>query len=230
MHFTLIVLLICFFIFLFNLYFLAKDDFIIVRKDISLDKIFNYGILTAIISLFSARVLFIVLSGREELFSPLIFFDLPYFPGLSFLGGLIGSSLFTFFYTKYKKMPVGKIFDLFSMSLIGVLPIGFLLVYLFSFLKTSLFFNILFGFSFILLFLFAKIIFPFSSKGEIEDGSLGLIFLSIFSFIYFTTKLFLDIKNFSFLSIENIILFILLFSSILILINREIIDKSLNRK
>jgi hypothetical protein len=230
MHFITLILIVCFLVFLFNLYYLAKDDFIIIRKDISLERIFNYGVLNGIFSLIFARTVYILLTGKIEFFNPLLFFDLPYYPGLSFLGGLLGASLFTYFYSKYKKMPAGKIFDLFSMSIIGVLPLGFFLIFLSSFLNTSLFFNILFVASFILLFIFGKIIFPFSAKGEIEDGSLGLIFMAIFSFLYFIIKLFLDIRNFSLLSGENIIIFILLFPSIIILINREIIDKSLNRK
>lgn len=230
MHLILLTLLICFFVFLFTLYYLAKDDFIIIRKDIALEKIFNCAILTSIASLIFARLAYIFLSGQIKLLNPLNFFDLPYYPGLSLIGGLIGGALFTYSYAKYKNMPPGKIFDLFAMSFISVLPVGFFLNFLFSVFKTSIFFNILFTFSIIILLLFSKLIFQFSQKGEIEDGSLGLIFLAIFSFFYFTIKLFLDVKGFSLISPENILLFLLLFSSIVILINREVIDKFLIKK
>jgi hypothetical protein len=78
--------------------------------------------------------------------------------------------------------------------------------------------------------LFAKIIYPFSGKGEIKDGTLGLMFSTVFTFLYFMTKLFLNLKDFSFLSLENILILVLLFSSLILLINQEIMDKFLVKK
>jgi hypothetical protein len=195
-----------------------------------MDKIFNLAILTGIFSLFSARVFFTIFNPKPQLLSILGFLAFPYFPGLSLIGGIIGGSLFLYFYSGFRKMPVGKMLDLFIMSLIGVLPFGFLGTFFILLGVTSILFNWMFIFSFLILFLFLKIIYPLSIKGEIRDGSLCLIFMLIFSFLYFLTKLFLNIKYFSFLDTENITILLTFFVSLILLINQEIVEKILNKK
>lgn len=230
MQLIFLVLLFCFFIFLYVLFYLSKDDFVIIRRDISIDRIFNVAFLTGIVSLFFARFFYVLFHPAKDLFNPLVFLAFPYVPGLSILGGIAGGALFCYTYARYKKMPAGKIFDLIVMSFISILPLGYLLTYLLLFLQTSLFYNVLFLASFIWLFLFLKIIHPFSLKGEIKDGSLGLIFISLFSFFYFIAKLFIDVKIFSFFELENIFLLILIFLPLVLLINQEIVDKFLIKK
>jgi hypothetical protein len=230
MQLIFLVLLFCFFIFLFVLYYLAKDDFVIIRRDISLDRIFNVAFLTGIVSLFFARLFFVLLNPSKELFNPLVFLAFPYVPGLSILGGIAGGAIFTYLYARYRKMPAGKILDLFTMSFISVLPIGYLLTYLLLFLKVSLLYIVLFIASIFWFLLFNKLIHPFSLKGEIKDGSLSLIFISIFSFLYFISKLFINLKTFSFFDLENVFLLILIFLPLVLLINQEIMDKFLIKK
>jgi hypothetical protein len=230
MNLILFVLVFCFFIFMYFLYFLAHDDFLIVRKNISLEKIFSMAILTSLVSFFFARFFFTVFNPKPEYFNPLIFLAIIYSPGLSLVGGIVGGTVFIYLYAKINKIPFGRIFDLFIMSFIGVLPIGFLITYIILLGKTTILFNIVFIFSVFIFFLFTKLIFPFSSKGEIKDGTLGLIFIALLSFIYFTVKLFLNVKTFSFLSFENIFLLITLFSSLVLILNQEIIDKYISKK
>lgn len=230
MYLIFLVLLFCFFIFLYILFYLSKDDFVITRKDISIDRIFNLAFLTGIISLFSARLFFVFFNPSPNLFNPLVFLAFPYVPGLSILGGIIGGSVFSYIYAGYRKMPAGKILDLITMSFVGVLPLGFFITYIILFFNTSVFFNLLFILSFFLLIIFSKIIHPFSIKGEIKDGSLGFIFISLFSFFYFIIKLFLNIKTFSFFDLENITLLVSIFLPLVLLINQEIVDKFLIKK
>jgi hypothetical protein len=158
------------------------------------------------------------------------FLAIPYFPGLSLIGGMLGAGIFIFLYSNFRKLPIGKILDLFTLSFMGVLPLGIIGNFIIHLGKVSLFYNLIFIFSCLLLLLFAKIIYPFSGKGEIKDGTLGLIYGAVFSFLYFMTKLFLDIKGFSFLSLENILILVFLFSSLILLINQEIMDKFLAKK
>lgn len=230
MSLILFVLIFCFFIFLYVLYYFSHDDFVVIRKDITMERIFNLAFVTGVVSLFSSRLFFALFSNNPKYLNPLVFFALPYFPGLSLIGGLLGGSILIYWYCNFKKLPIGKMFDLFIKSFILVLPVGFLLTYVILLFNTSLFFNILFISSIIFLVLFIKVIFPFSSKGEVEDGSAGLIFMAVFSLLYFLTKMFLDIKNFSFLELENIVLLISLFSSLILLINLEIMDKFLRKR
>src|ERR1035437_7199459 len=105
------IILICFFLFLYFLYYLSRDDFVIVRKDISIEKIFNLAFLTAIVSLFFSRLFFVLERMDQKLLSPLGFLAIPYFPGLSLLGGILGAGIFIFLYSKFRKLPTGKMFD-----------------------------------------------------------------------------------------------------------------------
>jgi hypothetical protein len=188
------------------------------------------AILAGVVGLITARLGFAVFSLRPEFLNPLVFLAIPYNSGLSLIGGITGGSIFVYFYAVAKKIPVGRLFDLFTMSFIGVLPIG-LMLNIFSLQgKEPVMQNIIFIASIIILFVFSKLIFPFSSKGEIKDGSLGLFFILILSFIYFTGNLFLDVKNFSFLALENIFILITFFVSLVLIINQEVMNKYLVKK
>lgn len=225
-----IIILICFFIFLYLLYYFSRDDFVIVRKDISMERIFNLAFLTAIVSLFFSRLSFVLESLDPRLLNPLEFLAVPYFPGLSLIGGMLGAAIFIFLYGSFRKLPVGKMLDLFTLSFMGVLPLGLIGNFIVHLGKVSLFSNLIFIFSIFVLLLFAKIIYPFSGRGEIKDGTLGLMFGAIFSFLYFMTRLFLNLKDFSFLSLDNILILVVLFSSLILLVNQEIMDKFLAKK
>jgi hypothetical protein len=225
-----LVLLICSFLFLYIIYYLSKDDFVLARKDIPIAKVFSMVFLTGLISLFSARLIYALAYPTSVLSNPLGFLAFYRYAGLSLIGALAGAEIFIYFYAQYQKMPAGKIFDLFILAFIGVLPVGLIGNFILNFGKVGLFANLLFIFSILLLLLFGKVIYPFSAKGEIKDGSLGFIFLAIFSFLCFLTKLFLNLKDFSFLNPENILLLVMLFSSLFLLLNQEIMDKILIKK
>src|SRR5258706_5468218 len=112
MNFIFIVIIFCFFVFLYVLYYLAKDDFVIIRKDVSLESVFNLAFLAGIVSLVSSRVGFAIFSHNLNYFNPLVFLAFPYFPGFSLTGGIVGMSLFVYFYSSFRKMPFGRILDL----------------------------------------------------------------------------------------------------------------------
>jgi hypothetical protein len=195
-----------------------------------MERIFNLAFLTAIVSLFFSRLSFVLESLDPRLLNPLEFLAVPYFPGLSLIGGMLGAAIFIFLYGSFRKLPVGKMLDLFTLSFMGVLPLGLIGNFIVHLGKVSLFSNLIFIFSIFVLLLFAKIIYPFSGRGEIKDGTLGLIFGAIFSFLYFMIRLFLNLKDFSFLSLENILILVVLFSSLILLVNQEIMDKFLAKK
>jgi hypothetical protein len=225
-----LIIFACFFLFLFIVYYLSRDDFVLTRKDIHISKVFSLAVLTGLIALFSARFVFALSYPTTILLNPLGFLAFYYYAGLSLVGAIMGSEIFIYAYCQYKKMPAGKIFDLFILSFIGVLPFGIIGNFIIHFGKVGFFENILFICSIILLLVFGKIIYPFSTKGEIKDGTLGFIFIAIFSALYFLTRLFLDLKDFSFINPENVILLLMLFSSLILLLNQEIMDKFLAKK
>src|SRR4030043_1864932 len=117
---TLFIIILCFFVFLYNLYYVSRDDFVILRKDISIDKIFTLAFLTGFISLFFSRLFFAIFNPSPQITNPLGFFAITYFPGLSLSGGILGATLFIYFYAKLNKLPIGKMLDLITFSFIAV--------------------------------------------------------------------------------------------------------------
>ena len=111
-----LIIFVCFFLFLFITYYLGRDDFVLTRKDILVSKVFSLAVLTGLIALFSARFVFVLSYPTSVLLNPLGFLAFYYYAGLSLVGAMVGSEIFIYAYCKYKKMPAGKIFDLFTLS------------------------------------------------------------------------------------------------------------------
>lgn len=178
-----IILLICFILFLFALYVLVHDDFIMLRKNVTVEQVFNIAFLVGMISLFSARLVFVAFHFSPAYFNPLVFFLFWYFPGLSLAGGIVGGALFLLFYTSKGKLPVARLFDFFAFALLSVLPIGFLGMILLSSKKAWLAdLAGIIAFSLLLLF-FALFFLPKYRKARIKEGSLGLYALFFISLI-----------------------------------------------
>lgn len=222
MEFLIIILLIGLVVFLFTLHVLAKEDLIFVRKNVTLEVLFNLAFFTAFIGLLAARVVFIILHPNIDYINPLVFLLFPYFPGLSLIGGIVGGVLFLFYYAKKKKLPAGRIFDFFGMSLLSALPVGFLGFNLLLGM-TDLFSGILMPIIFIaMLFFFVKVLLPLNVRGEIKDSSLGFLFLLVFSFTSLLSRI-VRSDNYQalFINIDTILLLILFLFSLAMLVIHE---------
>jgi len=124
MHLLILVILLCFFIFLFALFVLTRDDFVLIRKDVTLDVVFNISFVAFAVSLTSSRILYVILNPSSDFLNPLVFLLFPYFPGLSLLGAVAGGVLFLVIICKQLKLPIGRLIDYFSISFLSSLPIG----------------------------------------------------------------------------------------------------------
>src|ERR1035437_541872 len=138
-----LIIFACFFLFLFITYYLSREDFVLTRKDIHVSKVFSLALLTGLVALFSARFIFALSHPSTVLFNPLGFLAFYYYAGLSLIGAIVGSEIFIYAYCKYKKMPAGKMFDLFVLSFIGVLPVGLIANLVIHLGKVGIFENIL---------------------------------------------------------------------------------------
>src|SRR3990167_7333740 len=99
MQFFILVLLVCLIVFLFCVHFLAKDDLILLRKDVSMEKFFNLIFLGAIFCLLSARLFYGIFHATTILLNPIVLLLFPYFPGLSLVLGAIGGAIcFLYFF------------------------------------------------------------------------------------------------------------------------------------
>lgn len=229
MNFLILLLLFCFIIFLYIIYLLSHDDFVILRRDVSMEKIFNAAFLFLIAGLFLSRLIYIIFNPSPVFHSFLGFILFPYFPGLSPIGGIIGGFGFVYFYFKSRILPVGRLMDFFAMALLSVYPVGLIGTLILSHYMLSLPFYFSVLLSVITLSIFIKYILPLSLGGKLKDGSLSFIFFSSFGFIYILTNIFLS--NFKqIINIENILSFVILITSFLFLIKVEDFIKYISKK
>jgi len=222
MQFFIIVLLICFIVFLYALYILAKDDFVINRKNISIENIFNTAFLTAISALFFARFFYVLIYPKPVFFTVLGFFLFPYFPGLSLIGAALGGLVFFIPYLKNKNIPIGKAIDLFALGFLSALPVGYLgLIVLTGNSLRSMFLFIIYVLT---LIVSAKLIFPLSLRGKLRDGLFGVAFISFLSLFNLLAS-FLNKKPYTIFSVENIVFLVILIVSLVFIIYQEFLDK-----
>ncbi len=230
MQFFIFVLAICFFIFLFVLYNLSKDDFLIIRKDIALESLFNTAFSVAFISLFFARFFYVIFNPTPILKTFLGFMVFPYFPGLSLAGGLIGGLSYLLIHINFKKMPIGRIFDIFILSLSVVLPIGILGTILLTGFKNALSLGLLFLINLIISIILFKIIWPYSQKNNLKEGSLGIIFLTALSLINYLFNIITNWGRVVLFSKDNLLWVIILMASIVFIVKQEIAIRSSIKK
>lgn len=224
MHFFILVLIICFLVFLFTLYSLTHDDHFIIRKDIHMEMVFNIAFLVASAGLLFSRLFYVFIYPKPVFFNPLGFLLFPYFPGLSLVGGMLVGGIFLIAYLSYRKMPILKFLDLFSIALLSALPFGFLgELVLLRRLEYSIIFNFLIFL--ILLLIFIRFIFSLSFRGDLKSGSLCFLFLFSFSLAYLLSKLFAGLQNFPILNFENILLILTLVLSAVFFVKQEFLAK-----
>lgn len=225
MQFFILALLISLFVFLYCAYSLAKDDFIFLRRDVSMERLFNIIFLGSLACLFGSRLFYGVFYAKGILSNLFVFLLFPYFPGLSLLGGVLGAGAFILFLTRKKDpLPLGRMSDFFSIAFLITLPIGFLGYFMFA---ESGFpvqrAGSLIAAYFALFVIFLKFLLPRLLGGKLKEGSIALLFLIVFSLISLINNLVgWDGKLFSFKLIpENLILFLMLISSTIFLIRQE---------
>lgn len=217
MNFLFLALIFCFFIFLYIVHSLSRDDFVILRSNASMEKIFNAAFLSAFFGLFIARLLFVIFNPRPVFFNPLGFLLFPYFPGLSLIGGLIGGFVISSLILKVWALPVGRILDFFSMGFLASFSFGFLGTFILSGEKISLIliFSLVSYLS--LLFIFIKFVLPLSLNGKFKDGSLSLLFMVSFSMLYLISNLTVKLS----LSYENVFSILTILVSLVLFIQKE---------
>lgn len=223
MDFILPVLIFCFFTFLFIIYVLSHDDYVFLRKSISMEHIFNSVFLMGFSALFFARLIFVFLNPSVNYLNPLMFFLFTYFPGLSLTGAVTGMLVFIYFLNK--KIPKGRLFDFSSIAFLGAGAFGFLILILIHIIsdkfKNNLEFLIPFAY-FVFFIVFLKVLLPIQKRGEFKEGTLGFLFLSFFSVNTFLVNLWSKKKTVFFIfGAEDIFLILLFIGSIILIIRQE---------
>ncbi|HSW87989.1 MAG TPA: prolipoprotein diacylglyceryl transferase family protein [Candidatus Saccharimonadales bacterium] len=218
-------LVISFFISLFSLYSWAKDDFILLRKNITLEQIFNYAFINVWVMLLSARIFYVFFNPSLRYINPLIFLIFIYFPGLSLTGGIIGSLIFLFFLSRKKNVPRGRLYDIFALAFLSGLVCNIFLSQVVSliFLKKISLVMIAAMVVFLIISIIFSVIFK---KDTAKDGTIAISTVSLFSLVSILEKVFTTVNKKSLLlDKECIILVILLLINAILLIRQSIVRR-----
>ncbi len=207
-------------LFLYALYRLVKDDYVFIRKGISLEESFDIAFIILWSSLFAARLLFLLFHYTSQNIV-LDFFSIKQ-GGFSLTGAVIGGTLAIYVIGKQKRLPIGRLSDFLSLSFLYSLPLVFLGNALFATKneQLSVFLNAIVYF--VLLLFFIQFLYPKIMNRTIREGTLAVLFLVLFSVIAMITSFLSLLKNVqNFISPENIALFLLFLFSIVLLIKKE---------
>lgn len=224
MQLFIFVLLICLFVFLYCVYLLAKDDFIFLRRDLTMERLFNIIFLGSLSCLFFAR-LFYGFHAKSILANPFVFLLFPYFPGLSLLGGVLGAGVFFGFLATNKKnpLPLGRLADFFSIAFLATLPVGFIGFLMFSEDGFSVLRTGSLVITYLILFvIFLRFLLPQLLNGKFKEGTIALVFLISFSVVNLISNAFLTTSFLDFFkNPENPILIVGLIVSSVFLVKQE---------
>ncbi len=225
MQFFVFVLLICLFVFLYCVYLLANDDFIFLRRDVTMERLFNIIFLGSFSCLFFARFFYGFSHAKNILLNPFAFLLFPYFPGLSLLGGVLGAGV-TFLFLRARRknpLPLGRMSDFFSIAFLITLPIGFLGYFMFS----EEGFPVIKAGSLVVVYLilfivFLKFLLPQLLNGKFKEGTITCLFLICFAVLSLISNAHpkLNILDF-FKNLENLILLAVLIASLVFFIKQE---------
>lgn len=217
MYFIVFLLVSCSILFLFSLFLLTKDDFVILRKDISIERIFNFAILASLAGLFSARLFYVIFNFQPKFLNLFVFFLFAHFPGLSLVGAVIGGSLFSFVYLKAKKMPALHLFDFMWLSFLPALWLGSLLNLL-TIKKVFFLPHLLFPILISLLFVGSLFLYY---KARLKEGSVGLLALIFYLIITIVSSHLFEKGLKLVLQKEDLLLLGALFLSLIFLLKQE---------
>lgn len=219
MHFFIIVLVFCLFVFLFCLHYTAREDFFLLRKNVTMEKLFNLAFLLSGLMLFGSRFFYVLFHFSKTFFNPFVFFLFPYFPGLSFGGAVLVGVIFFWYIARLRKMPLGKVFDFFMLSFLAALPVGFFGLFLLEGHQQFRVIHLIMSIGYVALFvIFLKFLLPKAAK--LQDGTLGIsafFVISLFSFL----ENFVTLRQQVFTNREAIIFICLLFLDILLLVRQK---------
>lgn len=202
-----IILLIVLLYIMFLVYSLAKNDFVLLRKNVSLPELFDGVILSMISGLFFARVFYLIEIQEFTWFHPFRFVHLVKLPGLSIFGFFVGV-IPVLYYMLRKKKVMQRVYDIVFISLFPLFVFS-LITRTYSLAIPSFLIQIFLAFAgSVILWICTR----FYHNYTLKDGSIAMIicmFMSVDLFLYgFVSKHKILISSFSFSQICAVLLFV----------------------
>lgn len=185
-----------FFIFLYTIFKLVKDDHVFFRRNIKLDHFFDYSFVAIFANWFFLH--FVAHNKNEQLtFSILI------------------TSIMLFLIAKYKRIPLGRFFDFFTISFLSAATFWlFLQGVIGSDMQRYLYFAKAFIYLLVAIY-FKKKLFPRIMSRSIREGSLSVFFIVFYSSFSIATSVFSALyERTNIISVESVILVLMLLASI----------------
>ncbi len=221
MQFFIISSVICYIFFLFFLYRLGKEDFRLIRKNVALEQLFTITLKATLVGFLISRLVYVLFRFNTTYLNPLKFLVIFYFPGLNFLALFIGGYIYIWYVSHRQRLPSGRLIDFYTIAGAGIMPFitltelflpGMLLLLQLSIAAVYIFIFLLFRF----------LLLSRSNRGEIRDGTLGFLYISVLSTISFLQDAFLHTKGFLyFLQPDDIFYLLMLLGSIVIIYMSE---------
>ena len=154
----------------FILHSLVKDDFVLIRKNISIFQMFDLGFLALVIAFIFGRLLYVADTRNIEIIHILRFFYIFKFSGFSFLGALVGFNIGVFLLFRGKSA-FRRMFDMYSISFFPVF-----LVHMF-FIPPSHYKNLMIGIGVPLLIVLFLVFLKVHKEYKLRDGSISALTL-----------------------------------------------------
>lgn len=114
-----LIFLVGLFLSLFTLFALSKNDFVLLRRGVSMPLIYDNCFIALAVGLVASRIVFIVDSFSFTYFNPIQFVHIFLYPGFSLFGFYLGFfGVITYFFVKKKAF--ARAFDLYATSFMFV--------------------------------------------------------------------------------------------------------------
>jgi len=101
---------------LFTLFSLSKNDFVLLRRGVTLRHVFDVIFVSFIPAFFFSRLFFILKTFSFSIFNPIQFLHIFLYPGLSMMGFFFGMLIYVIYFFSKKKAFL-RTFDLYCVSL-----------------------------------------------------------------------------------------------------------------
>jgi hypothetical protein len=217
----LLVLIPALLVFLFLLYKLTGDDHIFIRKNISIEQMFDTGFNTLWVSLLVSRIYFFLFDANFSGNYFIAFFTK--WGGFSFAAAIASAILFLYLVGKYKKIPLGRLFDFFTLSLLFALPVGYLSIALLRWQQKMMIPYMLCTLVYLIAaIVFRKFLYPKLLNRSLKEGTMGIYFFLLFPLVSFATT-FVNFGKSSFIlfTVTNVMYISIFLAGIVLLIKQE---------
>lgn len=184
----LLIGIICVFVFLYSLYILGKDDYVLIRKNLSLEQLFDFAFIGIFTGIIFARILSIIFHpvNGENFVSQLFSLN---GAGFTLTGVVFGCMLAFYLIGKYRKLPIGHLFDFLTLALLSCFPIVYLISIFFVKRNEIVYYFVLGIFYLACQRFFWKFLLPRIISNKLKEGSLSGFFFLVFSVASFLASL-----------------------------------------